>query len=85
MKLIGLKKAAGVTRHVSYLRGGRVQISIDLCTGRIYTEYHVGESWSRYHDSSIVTVCFAYGPMTMVEIEEAVDRAVIECYEEMHL
>ena len=84
MTIKGLKKAAGVTRNVSYRMGGRVQISLDLTTGRIYTEYHVGESWSVYHDPSIKTVCFAYGPMSMAEIESAVDNLISAEWEEMY-
>ena len=78
MKLIGLKKAAGVTRNVSYLRGGRVQISVDRSTGEIFATYHVGQSWSCYRDHNIVTVCFAYGPMTMTEIRFAVELCLNE-------
>ena len=73
MKLIGLKKAAGVTRSVPYTRGGRVQISVDRSTGEILTAYHTGQSWSNYRDSNVVTVIFAYGPMTMTEIRYAVE------------
>ena len=73
MKLSGLKKAAGVTRNVSYMRGGRVQISVDRETGEILTDYHIGGNWSVYRDPAIVTVCFAYGPMTMTEIRFAVE------------
>lgn len=84
MIIKGLKKAAGVTRNVSYRHGGRVQISIDLSTGVIYTDYHVGENWSVYHDSAIKTVCFAYGPMTMQEIEYYVDRLIEMEWEDMN-
>ena len=85
MKLHGLKKAAGVTRNSSYRHGGRVQISIDLTTGVIYTDYHVGENWSVYRDPAIKTVCFAYGPMSMNEIELAVDNLISTVWEEMYL
>lgn len=84
MKLHGLKKAAGVTRNSSYRHGGRVQISLDMESGEIYTDYHVGENWSRYRDSGIVTVCFVYHPMTMAEIENAIDEAILTVYNEMY-
>ena len=78
MKLIGLKKAAGVTRNVSYHRGGRVQISVDRSTGEILTAYHVGQNWSCYREHNIVPVCFAYAPMTMTEIRFAVECCLKE-------
>lgn len=76
MKIKGLKKAAGVTQGCSYRMGGRVQISLDTETGRVYTDYHVGQTWSVYRDPAIITVCFADGPMTMVEIAESIKRAL---------
>ena len=78
MTIKGLKKAAGVTRNVSYRRGGRVQISLNLETGELLTDYHVGENWSVYRDHAIKTVCFAYAPMTMKEIESAIDALITE-------
>lgn len=73
-----------MTRNVSYRHGGRVQISIDVTTGSIYTDYHVGENWSVYRDPAIKTVCFAYGPMTMKEIEFYIDRLIEMELEEMY-
>lgn len=84
MIIKGLKKAAGVTRNVSYRMGGKVQISLDLTTGTIYTDYHVGDNWTVHHDPDIKTVCFAYGPMTMREIESAIDNLISATWEEMN-
>ena len=84
MTIKGLKKAAGVTRNVTYRMGGRVQISLDLSTGRVYTDYHVGDNWTVHHDPAIRTLCFAYGPMTMKEIEFYIDRIIEQEWEEMY-
>lgn len=84
MTIKGLKKAAGVTRNVSYRRGGRVQISFNLETGEVLTDCHVGENWSVYHDPAIKTVCFAYGPMTMKEIESAIDNMISVEWEDLY-
>lgn len=84
MTIKGLKKAAGVTRNVNYSRGSRVQISLNLETGEVLTDYHVGENWSEYHDPAIKTVCFAYGPMTMKEIESAIDNLIMTEWEDMN-
>lgn len=76
----GLRKTAGETKGLQgYYSGEYVQISYDMSTGDIYTDYHYSlghNSWSEYHDSDIVTICNASEPMTMQEITDAIYEAV---------
>ena len=60
IKMQGLKKAAGETKHLDYWNG-YTQISYD---------------WTRYRSNSIISVCNAREPMTMQDIADAVALAL---------
>lgn len=75
-KMNGLKAAAAETKGLrGYYDAAYVQISYDRATGDVLTNYHVSlghNSWTEYHDSDVVTVCYASEHMTMQEIADAV-------------
>ena len=72
-KMIGLKKASGMTTSWS----GYTQISYNRETGEIYCNDHDSlNSWSEYHDHNIFTVAKASSHMTMQEIADAIAEAV---------
>ena len=76
----GLRKTAGETKGLQgYYSGQYLQISYDMATGDIYTNYHCSfgqNSWSEYHDSDIIRICNASDPMTMQDIADAIYEAV---------
>ena len=75
LKMVGLKKACGET--VDWGRSGwKTQISYDQETGEIFTNDHLGECWSEYHDPDIITVCTTTHHMTMQAIADAIREAV---------
>lgn len=78
LKMKGLKKASGATVNWSPRSGGHTQISYDMATGEILTNDHIGESWSVYHDTDIITVCHTSRHLTMQQIADAICKAVTE-------
>ena len=75
--LKGLRNAASETRNSLPNRNCYIQISYDQDDGTILTDFHcsIGQnSWSRYRDHSIVTVCITSTPMTMQEIADEIKR-----------
>ena len=72
LKMTGIRKASGATCNWD----GRTQISYDTETGEIYTNDHIGDSWSQYHSPAVITVCFASEHMTMQEIADRIREAV---------
>ena len=75
LKINGLKKASGDTVDWGYT-GWHTQICYDTDTGDIYTHDHCGQSWTRYHDPEVITVCHTTKHMTMQDIADAIFRAV---------
>jgi hypothetical protein len=77
MKMKGLKKASGDT--CDYDNGGYIQISYDVVTGEILTDFHCdlgGNSYTRYHDKAVLGVCTTGCHMTMQEIADAIYRKI---------
>lgn len=72
MKMTGIKAAAGATKDLTPYGGSCVQVSYDRETGEVLTAYHVGSGWTLYHESSIVTACYATAPMTMQEVADSI-------------
>lgn len=85
IKMVGLRKAAGETKGLP-VRNCYVQISYDRADGTILTNWHCsigGNSWTVYHDDSVITVATACYPKTMQEIADVIARAVNDpanCY-----
>ena len=80
LKMIGLRSACSETKYLpGDYSGHYVQISYDISSGEILTNYHVslGEnSWTQYNDQSVSTVCNVSRPKTMQEIADLVSSAV---------
>lgn len=49
LKINGLKNAAHNTIHCCW-DGCRTQISYDVNSGNLYTNDHIGQSWTMYHE-----------------------------------
>ena len=80
LKITGLRKVAGETKGV-YRNGEYYQVNYDMDEGRVWTDYHVSlgqNSWSVYHDASIITICNATCPMTQQEIADLIKIKVDE-------
>lgn len=76
IKMQGLKKASGETKHLNYWNG-YTQISYDRADGKIMADYHIDvNDWTRYRSNTIITVCNAREPMTMQDIADAVEQAI---------
>ena len=84
MVLTGLKEAENITLSADYRNGGKVQISLNLATGEILTDYHVGNDYTVYDDFAIKTVFFAREPITMEEIEAVIDAFILSVWEDMN-
>lgn len=75
----GLKAASGETKDCGYYSGHYVQISYDIVTGDIMTDYHYSlgqNSWTRYHNPAIITVATTADHMTMQDIADAIARVL---------
>ena len=76
IKMQGLKKAAGETKHLDYWNG-YTQISYDRADGEVIAEYHTGvNDWTRYRSETIIPVRNTREPMTMQDIADAVALAL---------
>ena len=77
----GLRKASGETKGLRPNSCEYVQISYDRGDGSILTDYHcsIGQnSWTQYHDASIITVCNASRAMTMQQIADCIHERLNE-------
>lgn len=76
IKMHGLRQACSETKGLhGYYSGEYVQISYDKNTGDILTNYHysIGQnSWTQYHNPSIITLCNICSPMTMQGIADLI-------------
>ena len=76
IKMQGLKKAAGETKHLDYWNG-YTQISYDRADGEVIAEYHTDvNDWTRYRSETIILVRNTREPMTMQGIADAVALAL---------
>lgn len=82
LKMHGLKKASGMTKDLrGYYSGHYIQLSYDLDTGNILTDYHynLGENWwTKYHNPNIITVCNLTEPTTMQDIADLISDAIFK-------
>lgn len=80
LKMIGLRSACSDTKGLTgYYSGRYVQISYDLRSGEILTNYHVSlgqNSWMQYHDHDVISVGNISEPATMQEISDMIYSAV---------
>lgn len=80
LNIRGLRKAAGETKTTrGYYSGLYVQISYSPTDGQVLydTHYSLGHnSWTQYHDPSIVFIYNASSPQTMQEIADRIYDAV---------
>ena len=69
IKMTGLKKAAGATKGLNgYCSGEYIQVSYDTATGQVLADYHYNlgqNSWTQYHDPSVITIGNLSEPTTM--------------------
>ena len=78
IKMQGLKKAAGETKHLDYWNG-YTQISYDRADGEVIAAYHTDvNDWTRYHSETIIPVRNTREPMTMQDIADSVALALDE-------
>ena len=58
LKMIGLRKASGCTKHFPCGSGQYFQISYDTATGEVLTTFHLdNNSWTEYDDENIILIC----------------------------
>lgn len=80
LKMHGLRNACSESKDLTgYYSGRYVQISYDTRSGEILTDYHVSlgqNSWTQYHDASIIRVCNLSDPATMQQIADMVYSAM---------
>lgn len=79
LKMIGLKKVSGQTYDYGYYSGEYVEIFYDTKTGEVWTKYQYSlghNSWTQYHDPSIIKICNASGHLTMQAIADLIRDAV---------
>ena len=69
----GLDEASDATGHWPQHSGGYTQISYNTETGAVLTSEHADpDSWTRYPDRAVITVCGAYRYMSAQEIAERI-------------
>lgn len=87
LKMTGLKAASGNTRDYGYYSPSYDEIFYDRSTGKVWTvyQYSLGHnSWTVYHDASVLKICDASNHMTMQQIADAIARAVNLVSEGIH-
>lgn len=72
----GLKTACGQTADWPCGSGGHTDVYYSQDTGEIWTIDHVGNTWTRYDDPSVITVCSTTTHMTMQQLADLVYQAV---------
>ena len=80
LKMHGLRKACSESKNLTGYYGGQyVQISYDTADGDVLSDYHVSlgqNSWTQYHDPSVIRVCNVSEPATMQQIADMIYSAV---------
>lgn len=81
----GLRKASGNTVNWTARSGGYTEVFYDKSSGEVWTVDQVSlgqNSWTEYHDPSVVKVCNTSRHMTMQQIADAISRK-LSCIDEM--
>lgn len=79
MKIKGLKKIAGESKHIGKYDPEYLQLNYDKTTGEAWTDYHYSigcNSWCEYHDKNIVNCGYITEQKTMIEIAEMIHNAI---------
>ena len=77
----GLKKASGYTEDYGSYSGRYVEIFYDRSTGEVLGNFQCSlgqNSWTEYHDPTVVKICNASRHMTMQEIADEIHRVITE-------
>jgi len=82
MKISGLRKIAGETKSLQgHYSSIYLQLNYDTSDGHAWTDQHCSlghNSWTQYHDDTIINCGILTEPATMKEIEAMIERAVCE-------
>lgn len=84
LKMTGIKAAAGNTRQIVPHCGMYYELFYDMDDGRVWTVLQISlgqNSWTEYHDNTILKVGNLSRVTTMQEIADKVSYAVQEHYE----
>lgn len=75
LNIIGLRKACGETGNYSAGSGCYDEIFYDRQTGEVWTKYQCSlgqNSWTQYHDPSVIKICNTTTHMTMQQIADSI-------------
>ena len=82
LKMKGLKRIAGESKTLDgYLFPAYLQISYDMNTGEVMSDFHCslgGNSWTEYADNDVITVCNLYHPTSMQDLALRIQTCVEE-------
>lgn len=79
LKMTGLKAASGSTQNYGAFSPSYDEIFYNRSTGEVWTVYQHSlghNSWTVYHDASILKICDASNHMTMQQIADAIAKTV---------
>ena len=77
----GLKTASGYTEDYGSCSGRYVEIFYDRGTGEVWGNFQCSlgqNSWTEYHDPTVVKICNTSRHMTMQEIADEIHRVITE-------
>lgn len=82
IKMIGIRKAAGETKTLrGYYSGEYVELFYDRADGEVITiyQYSLGQNtWTQFHDRSVVKICNLSEPYTMQQIADLIAEGLHE-------
>ncbi len=78
LKIVGLKKVAGESKHLKCWKGEYLQVNYDKNSGKIWTDFFCSfnKSWKEYHDSNVINCGNIYEKVTMQDVRKIVENAV---------
>lgn len=82
--MTGLKEASGETKGLTGRYGpGHVELFYDCSTGKVWGNYQVGSTYTKYDDPNVVPIGNVYSSATMQKIADRVDArmCVVEATE----
>lgn len=77
LKIKGLRSACGDTCNYGDYDNRYHELFYDRSTGEVWTVFRYGNSWTEYHDKNVIKVCNTQHHMTMQEIADAIQQALI--------
>lgn len=75
LKMVGLKKVSGETKDYGHYSGMYSELFYDRASGEVWSvfQYSLGQNtYTLYHDRSIIKICNTSRHMTMQEIADAI-------------